>query len=148
MNVIYQLFKRNYLKSRITNHGIIIRLKYKRHTCCEAGPESHGSEKDSQVAFLSASKPLFFIQIAGLLQTNNISNYRQMSLLKSINMENKKEPSLVSEQHKITDSRRQFLKKAAYAAPKIVALGYLARPENGRADDSSGPKGPPGGWNL
>ena len=31
-------------------------------------------------------------------------------------------------------SRRHFLKKAAYAAPSIVALGYLARPTSAMAD--------------
>ncbi len=33
-------------------------------------------------------------------------------------------------------SRRHFLKKTMYAAPSIVALGYLARPTNARADGS------------
>ena len=33
-------------------------------------------------------------------------------------------------------SRRHFLKKAAYAAPTIMALGHLARPTNVRADGS------------
>ncbi len=31
-------------------------------------------------------------------------------------------------------SRRQFLKKAAYAAPTVVALGHLVRPTNALAD--------------
>ena len=33
-------------------------------------------------------------------------------------------------------SRRHFLKKAAYVAPTIMALGHLARPTNARADGS------------
>lgn len=45
------------------------------------------------------------------------------------------------------NGRRDFLKKAAYTAPKLVALGYLARPEHSKADFSGGPEGPPGGWN-
>lgn len=43
-------------------------------------------------------------------------------------------------------ARRRFLKKAAYTAPKLVALGYLARPKSVKADFSGGPDGPPGGW--
>lgn len=48
---------------------------------------------------------------------------------------------------KAVNGRRDFLKKAVYTTPKLVALGYLARPENSKADFSGGPDGPPGGWN-
>ena len=42
-------------------------------------------------------------------------------------------------------TRRQFLKKAAYSAPVLLALGQLANPTKAEAD-SGGPAGPPGGW--
>ncbi len=54
-------------------------------------------------------------------------------------MEKKNTIPDTAEQHdkiKHADSRRRFLKKAAYAAPKIVALGYLTRPLKGLADGS------------
>ena len=39
--------------------------------------------------------------------------------------------------------RRQFLKKAAYSAPVLLALGQLAKPTKAEAD-SGPPDGPPG----
>jgi len=44
---------------------------------------------------------------------------------------------------KVSD-RRNFLKKAAYSAPVLLALGQLAHPTKAEAD-SGGPVGPPGG---
>ena len=48
--------------------------------------------------------------------------------------------------------RRNFLKKAVYTAPKLIALGYLTRPSAGKADPPGGASGgfggdgtPPGG---
>jgi len=58
-----------------------------------------------------------------------------------------KRDEIKKEVDKVKNGRRDFLKKAAYTAPKLVALGYLARPEHSRADFSGGPDGPPGGWN-
>lgn len=39
-------------------------------------------------------------------------------------------------------NRRKFLKKAAYSAPVLVALGQLVKPTKVRAD-SGDPSGPP-----
>lgn len=39
--------------------------------------------------------------------------------------------------------RREFLKKAAYVAPRLILLGPLVRPQNAAADFSGGPVGPP-----
>ncbi|QOR62250.1 twin-arginine translocation signal domain-containing protein [Sulfurovum sp. ST-21] len=58
---------------------------------------------------------------------------------------------IVSEKvkNKRRDSRRSFLKKAAYAAPALVTLGQLARPSGAYADGSTGPSGPPtDGWTV
>ena len=40
------------------------------------------------------------------------------------------------------DDRRAFLKKAAYKAPVLVALGQLAKPTKAKADTGD-PDGPP-----
>jgi len=40
------------------------------------------------------------------------------------------------------DNRRAFLKKAAYKAPVLVALGQLAKPTKAKADTGD-PSGPP-----
>jgi len=45
---------------------------------------------------------------------------------------------------KVESNRRKFLKKAAYSAPVLLALGQLAKPTKAQAD-SGGPSGPPGG---
>ncbi|PTB83383.1 hypothetical protein C9926_03200 [Sulfurovum lithotrophicum] len=49
-----------------------------------------------------------------------------------------------SEVIKVESNRRKFLKKAAYSAPVLLALGQLAKPTKAQAD-SGGPSGPPGG---
>lgn len=41
-----------------------------------------------------------------------------------------------------TSPRRKFLKKAAYSAPVLLALGQLIKPTKARAD-SGDPSGPP-----
>ena len=41
--------------------------------------------------------------------------------------------------------RRAFLKKAAYSAPVLMAMGQLAKPTLAHADASGGPLGPPPG---
>ena len=51
------------------------------------------------------------------------------------------------EKHKTTkqpeiESRRSFLKKAAYAAPTIVALGTLLKPTESEAGFGKPPSGP------
>ncbi len=38
--------------------------------------------------------------------------------------------------------RRKFLKKAAYSAPMLIALGQLVKPTKAQADSGS-PSGPP-----
>ncbi len=40
--------------------------------------------------------------------------------------------------NEIQNERRSFLKKTAYAAPGLIALGQLARPTNLMADGNSG----------
>ncbi len=45
------------------------------------------------------------------------------------------------------NSRRSFLKKTVWAAPTLVVLGGLMKPQEVRADFSGDPAGPPGGWN-
>ncbi len=41
-----------------------------------------------------------------------------------------------------TNSRRAFMKKAAYAAPTLVALGALTRPTDAKAGFGKPPSGP------
>lgn len=43
----------------------------------------------------------------------------------------------------ILNSRRNFIKKAAYTAPTLIALGYLTKPDMIHADGTGGPDGPP-----
>jgi len=43
------------------------------------------------------------------------------------------------------ESRRSFMKKAAYAAPTLVALGTLTRPTEAKAGFGKPPSGP--NWN-
>lgn len=43
-------------------------------------------------------------------------------------------------------SRRNFLKKSAYSAPVLVALGELVKPKVVHADSTGGPFGPPSDW--
>ena len=53
------------------------------------------------------------------------------------------------EKHQVAaeNTRRKFLKKAAYSAPVLMAMGQLVKPEKASADFSS-PDGPPDdGWN-
>jgi len=58
---------------------------------------------------------------------------------------------LVEEQKQTKISRRSFLKKSAYSAPVLMAMGQLAKPTFAQADGvgstAGGPAGPPGGWN-
>jgi len=66
--------------------------------------------------------------------------------MKQLDTENKmKNQEEVSQEPK----RRQFLKKAVYSAPVLLALGQLAKPTKAEAD-SGPPDGPPGwgGWIL
>lgn len=46
----------------------------------------------------------------------------------------------------IRTSRRNFLKKAAYSAPTIVAMGYLTRPTSAMASNIDDRNGPGGGF--
>jgi len=43
------------------------------------------------------------------------------------------------------ENRRSFIKKAAYAAPTLVALGTLTRPTEAKAGFGKPPSGP--NWN-
>ena len=45
-------------------------------------------------------------------------------------------------QNKMQKERRHFLKKAAYAAPAIVALGALTKPTESEAGFGKPPSGP------
>lgn len=67
-------------------------------------------------------------------------------------MENKNKvltPELKKEKTEI--SRRSFLKRSAYSAPVLMAMGQLAKPTLSHADGvgstANGPSGPPTGWN-
>jgi len=64
-------------------------------------------------------------------------------------MENKKKELLsnLEKQKESKISRRGFLKRTAYHAPVLIAMGQLVKPENAHADQSGGAEGPPGGWN-
>ena len=53
----------------------------------------------------------------------------------------------VVEQKQTEISRRSFLKRSAYSAPVLMAMGQLAKPTLTHADGTGGPEGPPGGWN-
>jgi hypothetical protein len=44
----------------------------------------------------------------------------------------------------LQDSRRDFLKKAAYTTPVLIALGQLVKPTDAQADSTIPP--PPPGW--
>jgi len=46
---------------------------------------------------------------------------------------------------KALESRRSFMKKAAYVAPTLVALGTLMRPTDAKAGFGKPPSGP--NWN-
>lgn len=57
-----------------------------------------------------------------------------------------------SQEHTVIEencSRRTFMKKAVYAAPKLIVLGYLTQPKSAMAEEGggapSGPIGPPTG---
>ena len=61
-------------------------------------------------------------------------------------MENKKSTSpSFQKKREERKSRRAFMKKAAYSAPVLMALGQLAKPTAASADNSGGSDGPPGG---
>jgi hypothetical protein len=48
----------------------------------------------------------------------------------------------VEKSEKSHTCRRTFLKKTAYVAPTLIALGYLARPTNANALPTSTPDAP------
>ena len=56
-----------------------------------------------------------------------------------------------SKEKKTEISRRSFLKRSAYSAPVLMAMGQLAKPTSVNADgvgsSANGPSGPPTGWN-
>ena len=52
--------------------------------------------------------------------------------------------STLSKQKKVTSSRRQFLKKAVYSAPVLMAMGQLLKPTHLQADSTVPP--PPPVW--
>ncbi|MCW8821358.1 MAG: hypothetical protein OQK45_03945 [Sulfurovum sp.] len=62
---------------------------------------------------------------------------------------NSKIEEVLEEKQKKTElSRRSFLKKSAYSAPVLMAMGNLVKPTPTHADFSTGPDGPPAqGWN-
>ena len=58
----------------------------------------------------------------------------------------KREVKEVLEEEKQTEiSRRSFLKRSAYSAPVLMAMGQLAKPTSIHADSTGGPPPPPGG---
>ncbi len=48
----------------------------------------------------------------------------------------------VKESEKSNTGRRTFLKKTVYAAPTLIALGYLFRPKKAHAGHGKPPSGP------
>lgn len=54
---------------------------------------------------------------------------------------------LVAEEKQTEISRRSFLKRSAYTAPVLIAMGQLAKPTIVHADGTGGPVGPPNVWN-
>ena len=54
----------------------------------------------------------------------------------------KKEKEIEIVNNKVNDARRIFLKKAAYAAPTIVALGALTKPTESEAGHGLPPSAP------
>ena len=52
-----------------------------------------------------------------------------------------RKPTEQTEQN-ATSSRRTFMKKAAYAAPTLLALGSLTRPTDAKAGFGKPPSGP------
>jgi hypothetical protein len=42
--------------------------------------------------------------------------------------------------------RRSFLKKSVYAAPTLIAMGGLLKPNKAKADNFGSPPSDPGGW--
>jgi hypothetical protein len=67
-------------------------------------------------------------------------------------MENKKKELLsnLEKQKESKISRRGFLKRTAYHAPVLIAMGQLVKPENAQADGTqssdSSPDGHPDNW--
>ena len=57
------------------------------------------------------------------------------------------ENNLIKEDKHQENSRRKFIKKVAYTAPKLIVLGYLSKADVVHADGTGGPDGPPDGWN-
>jgi len=48
------------------------------------------------------------------------------------------------EQNEVRNERRGFLKKAVYAAPTLIVLGELVKPESAKSDFGGPPSDP--GW--
>ena len=64
-------------------------------------------------------------------------------------MENKKDILSPEQKKKNREaaSRRSFLRKAAYSAPALIAMGQLVKPTKIQADGTGGPDGLPNdGW--
>ena len=59
-------------------------------------------------------------------------------------MNDKKKP-LPSDEQNVQNDRRTFIKKAAYVAPTLMALGALSRPTDAKAGFGKPPSGPT--WN-
>jgi len=57
-----------------------------------------------------------------------------------VNVDSKKNQNISKDI--VKKERRSFLKKAVYAAPTVVCLGYLSRPNKLNAGDSDIPAGP------
>jgi hypothetical protein len=56
--------------------------------------------------------------------------------------EEKKHQNKKSEEHKTINSRRTFIKKAAYAAPTLLIMGSLMRPTETKAGFGPPPSSP------
>lgn len=56
-----------------------------------------------------------------------------------------KKKTLPSCEKSIQNDRRTFIKKAAYVAPTLIALGVLSRPTDAKAGFGRPPSGPT--WN-
>ncbi|RLA69296.1 MAG: hypothetical protein DRG09_06150 [Epsilonproteobacteria bacterium] len=62
------------------------------------------------------------------------------------NTKNKLTSQTMNKENNLKSERRYFLKKAAYSAPGLIALGQLIKPVNAKADSGIGEIPTWGGW--
>lgn len=62
------------------------------------------------------------------------------------NIDNKQNKKIEEQTEQNHSERRRFLKKIAYTTPKLITLGYLARPKNANANLNDPSTPPPPTW--